>query len=269
VVIADNDSTQSARQVVSEFVTTASIPAAYCLEPQQNIALARNKAVENSKGDFIAFIDDDEYPSERWLLSLFTICNKSGVDGVLGPVKPYFQGECPEWVVKGRFCERPSHPTGTVLSALETRTGNVLLKRRIFDDPDNRFGSEFGRTGGEDIEFFSKVIKKGCVFVWCDEAPVYEAVPPDRWKASYYVKRYVRFGGLTGEKIRKKSLSGDSVFRILALFGMYSMMLPFAVLFGKHVFMKCATKGAYNFAWLAGYCGFVIHRYRDDAPNNP
>ena len=29
----------------------------YCVEPRQNIALTRNKAIEHAKGDFIAFID--------------------------------------------------------------------------------------------------------------------------------------------------------------------------------------------------------------------
>ena len=36
---------------------------------KQNIALARNKAIENAKGDFIAFIDDDEFPLDQWLLN--------------------------------------------------------------------------------------------------------------------------------------------------------------------------------------------------------
>jgi glycosyltransferase involved in cell wall biosynthesis len=71
VVVTDNDSAQTARQVVSQFGAGASIPVTYCLEPQQNIALARNKAVANSKGDYLAFIDDDEYPSEMALNSLF------------------------------------------------------------------------------------------------------------------------------------------------------------------------------------------------------
>ena len=43
----------------------------------------------------------------------------------------------------------------------DTRTGNLLLKREIFDDPDNRFEPQFGRTGGEDVWFFVKVSAKG------------------------------------------------------------------------------------------------------------
>ena len=62
VVIADNDPAQSAKQLVAEFSSTSSLQVNYCFESRPNIALARNKALEHADGDFIAFIDDDEYP---------------------------------------------------------------------------------------------------------------------------------------------------------------------------------------------------------------
>jgi hypothetical protein len=46
--------------------------------------------VENADGDFIAFIDDDEFPVNNWLLALFDTCNQYNVDGVLGPVRRHF-----------------------------------------------------------------------------------------------------------------------------------------------------------------------------------
>src|SRR5437867_185465 len=68
IVVTDNDRLQSASGVVREFAAASCIPIRYCVEPRQNIALARNKAVANAKGDFIAFIDDDEFPTQTWLL---------------------------------------------------------------------------------------------------------------------------------------------------------------------------------------------------------
>ncbi len=44
----------------------------------------------------MAFIDDDERPPDRWLLTLFKAYEKYGVDGVLGPVKPHFDPGAPE-----------------------------------------------------------------------------------------------------------------------------------------------------------------------------
>ena len=64
IVVADNDSSQSARSVVEEFARTATVETAYCVEAQQNIALVRNQAIRRCSGEFVAFIDDDEWPSE-------------------------------------------------------------------------------------------------------------------------------------------------------------------------------------------------------------
>ena len=98
IVVADNDHVQSARSVVHEFAAESSISVSYCVEPQQSIALARNKAVSTATGDFIAFIDDDEVPSPDWLRLLFEAIESYGADGVLAPVLPRFLTPPPEWI---------------------------------------------------------------------------------------------------------------------------------------------------------------------------
>src|SRR5579863_5318632 len=81
IVVADNDQSQSAKPVVTDFLATSAIPVTYCVQPRQNIALTRNKAIENAHGDFVAFIDDDEFPTKTWLLTLFNAYNEYAVDG--------------------------------------------------------------------------------------------------------------------------------------------------------------------------------------------
>ena len=87
IVVADNDQAKSAQATIDEMRSICMIPIEYCFEIRQNIALARNKVVENAVGDFLAFIDDDEFPDRDWLMMLFTTCKRYKVDGVLGPVK--------------------------------------------------------------------------------------------------------------------------------------------------------------------------------------
>ncbi len=263
-VIVDNDKSESARPVAEAAARTSRFCIGYHVEPEQNIARARNRAVENAKGDLIAFIDDDEFPMNDWLLNLFKARERFGADGILGPVRPHFEDDCPAWIPQSRLCERPSHDTGTVMPASETRTGNLLLKKEIFDDPDNRFDPQFGRTGGEDVWFFMKISAKGRVFVWCEEAAVYETVPPERWKESFYFKRAVRIGGLSGDEVRTKGLPGPGLARVIAGSCYYSIALPFALCCGKPVFMRHLVKGAYNVSFLLGYFGHVSIRFRDD-----
>src|SRR5262249_20802986 len=98
IVVVDNDHLKSSETLVSKFSATSTVPIKYCVEPHQNIPLARNKAVENAHGDFIAFIDDDEFPVKDWLLTLFDTCNQYGVDAVLGPVRRHFDDHPPSWL---------------------------------------------------------------------------------------------------------------------------------------------------------------------------
>src|SRR5690349_17824676 len=68
IVIVDNDAFRSSEGLVTEFARSSAINIRYFVETRQNISLARNLAVGNAAGDYVAFIDDDEFPTEAWLL---------------------------------------------------------------------------------------------------------------------------------------------------------------------------------------------------------
>lgn len=237
IVIVDNDQLRSAEAVVLDFAIHCPIHVNYCVESRQNISLARNKAVENATGDFIAFIDDDEYPTRSWLRTLFRTLNERNVDGVLGPVKPDFERGAPKWVVKGKFYDRPSYPTGLVIDRQKGRTGNVLLKRRIFAADEPPFRPEF-RTG-EDQDFFGRMIQKGHVFIWCDEAVAYEVVPALRWKRGFMLRRALLQGSSSFLNPDRKGLY---IAKSIICVPVYTATLPFALLLGHHRFMTLLVK---------------------------
>ena len=250
VVVVDNDSTESAKQTVEELKRHSSVFISYFNEPEQNIALARNKAVENAKREFIAFIDDDEVPSRNWLINLYKACSDFNADGVLGPVVPGYESEPPKWVVRGEFYERPSHRTGEVLDWTNTRTGNVLLKREIFDTGENLFRKQFG-SGGEDRDFFKRMIAKGFRFVWCAEAPVYEAVPAVRYSRSFMLRRALLRGQLP------QFTSVDYAKSLIAI-PLYTASLPFLLVAGHHLFMKYLIKDFDHIGRLLNLCGINV-----------
>lgn len=237
VVIVDNDAQRSAEPVVSAFSKEGRIEVIYCVEVRQNIALARNKAVAAAKGDYICFIDDDEFPIENWLLLLYKTCQQYGVDGVLGPVKPFYDETPPAWVVKGKFYDRPSYPTGFVIDWRKGRTGNTFLRRELFRDEPEPFKPHF--RSGEDQDFFRRMIDKGHVFVWCHEALAYESVPSNRWKLSFMVRRAL----LRGKVAALEPSSGflDKMKSALAV-PTYLLALPFLLLIGQHLFIQYFIK---------------------------
>src|SRR5262249_52856392 len=97
VVVTDNDSAHSAQSVVEKCAREGKVTIRYAVEPERNIALARNSTLSHATGDFVAFIDDDEFPAPGWLANLFRSREHHQVAGVLGPVKPNFEHEPPRW----------------------------------------------------------------------------------------------------------------------------------------------------------------------------
>jgi len=256
VVVVDNDANQSARDTVTDWQDKSAIQIEYFCEPQQNIALARNKAVKKARGNFISFIDDDEFPENTWLCNLLKAQREYKATGVLGPVKPYFEVAPPKWIIKGKICERSSYPTGTILRKPgETRTGNVLLSKEFLPDQKKPFNPEFGLTGGEDVDFFGRMMNEGLIFVWCDEAIVYEVVPPDRFTKKYYVKRALLRGVVNSNKTSLFSL--DSVKSTIALV-VYTTALPLLLLISQHLFMKYLIKDCDHIGKILGLFGFKI-----------
>ena len=186
--------------------------------------------------------------------------NKHNADGVLGPVKPHFEEEPPQWIIKGKLCYRKSHQTGFILkNHQDTRTGNVLLNKKLFEDEKNLFNPEFGRTGGEDVDFFKRMIKKGHKFVWCDEAPVYELVPPERWTRIFMLRRALLRGKVT---LRSTSCNIFNIMKSVIAFPVYTLALPFIFFTGHHRFMKYLIKDCDHIGKLLAAFGLNIIKER-------
>ena len=234
IVVADNDREESAKATATAFAANSGIETKYCMEPTPNIALARNTVVRNARGEFLAFIDDDEFPNDDWLLVLLQACQAHDVAGVLAPVLPHFETEPPAWLKRAGFYDRPRHETGFVMGWQESRTGNVLIRRNILDGLGQVFSPAFG-AGGEDQDFFRRMNAAGHTFIWCDEAPAYETVPPHRWQRRFLIRRALLRGQTT---FRHPKNRWKNIAKSLVAVPLYLLALPFLLLAGHHHFMR-------------------------------
>ncbi|MGA2362164.1 MAG: glycosyltransferase family 2 protein [Candidatus Aminicenantales bacterium] len=265
VVVVDNDAAGPARDTVSRLSAELGLDIVYGIEPEQTIPAARNHALRLARGNYIAIIDDDEFPPQTWLVTLYRAIQTFRVDGALGPVHPFFSGQPRAWLLKGRFCERPVYRTGTLLDWRQTRTGNVLLKRGAFDSHQLRFDLKC-RTSGSDRKFFKQAMELGYRFVSVKEAPVYEVVPPERWTRGFYVKRSL-LQGLNAHRNFVGEWRGTSriiapVRSVAALAG-YAVALPLAACMGAHLLTKCLAGGAYHLGWFSSMLGIELVKKRD------
>jgi len=265
VVVVDNDASGPARETVIRLKDELNLNITYDVEPVKTISAARNHALKLAEGNYIGIIDDDEFPPSNWLITLFRAIQTFDVDGALGPVYPFFEREPPVWLIKSGFCERPTHRTGTLLTWDDTRTGNVLLKKAVFDEQQLCFDLKY-KTSGSDKEFFREAMQRGYRFIAVLEAPVYEVVPPERQTKIYYIRRAI-LQASNERKYRAPLLKGLSKLlipaRTMTALTVYSFMLPFSALIGGHAVIKYAEKCAYHASWLLTMLGIDLAKSRN------
>ena len=237
VVVADNDEATSAEAAVAEIQAGSAVPLKYCVEPRRGIAMARNKVIANAEGEFVALIDDDEFPTASWLLTLFKTFRRYSVDGVLGPVRRHFEEAPPAWLEKSKLYDRSIPSTGVEVDWREARTGNALLKRDLFAGDPVPFRPEF--KTGEDRDFFRRKMAGGRVFVWSAEAEVFEVIPPARWKRMYYVRKALLQGASAA---LQPSCGAMNIAKSVIAVPIYGVALPLALLAGQQHFMTILVK---------------------------
>ena len=260
IVVVDNDIQKSAEDVVVSAQKKLNVKIDYYHEPNQSISLARNIAVQSATGEFIAFIDDDEFPEKEWLINLYKTLIQFNADGILGPVKPHFENDPPSWIIKSKILERQSFKTGTIIpSSKYTRTGNVLLKKKLFENIEDYFDPQYGRIGGGDAIFFKRMMQKGKVFVWCNEAIVYETVLPERQKRLYYIKRAFTRGIAETKHL---PFFNRLTLKSFIASGLYTMALPILLIVSHSLFMKYLIKDCDHIGKLLAYCGIYAVKQR-------
>ena len=69
VIVVDNNSRDNITEVVDNFQAKwlENVPLRYCFEAEQGLAFARQRAIEEAKGYFVGFLDDDNLPEPDWV----------------------------------------------------------------------------------------------------------------------------------------------------------------------------------------------------------
>ena len=262
ITVVDNDREGSAAGTVAAREKESPLPIRYEIEPEQNISLARNRALTRAEADYYACIDDDELADRAWLLSLYKAIVRYQAAGVLGPVRPIYDDPPPAWLIKGRILERREFPTGTAMSDPKyCRTGNVLFSKELIAAQEALFDPSYGRTGGEDSDFFRRMINRGYRFVWCNEAVVHERAPSIRQKRSFYLRRALLRGVVQSAQA---PLLGLDTLKSLCACAVYTLALPFVFIFRNRSFMPILIRDLDHAGKILARCGIAPVKRRGD-----
>jgi succinoglycan biosynthesis protein ExoM len=270
VIVVDNDSDgRAGAAVVDATAPTFRWPLTAIIEPRRGHTYAYNRAFQAAcratpACDYVAVLDDDEYPEAHWLDELISVAQRCGADIVGGPVFPVFD-DPGHWLAKSGLYAPARNPTGPV--AMVYGAGNMLIRRDVLEHYlDEPFLHAFAFTGGSDYDFFWRCRNDGRSFAWADDATVRETTPPSRTSVGYLLRRKFR-NGTEATRLERKFL-GRVAGAVrgwclgLGLVGVGILTLPLAALRGRRAIMASLLRAAKGAGRIAAEFDLHYEQYR-------
>ena len=196
-VVVDNNSKDDTQKLFSGFVEKHSeFNLRIVREERQGLSFARNRGIEESRGEIIAIIDDDELVNKEFAksyLELFAKCDNAVAAG--GRVVPDYPTGRPSWL--SHFTEKPianptdwgdnirKFPKGRIPAG-----GNMAFRREIllkyggFDTTLGRVGGKL--TGGEESDLFERLANDGVEFWYVPDAIIYHIIVKEKLTPDYF-----------------------------------------------------------------------------------
>lgn len=198
VLVADNDAERHEGADLCAALAAAGYrwPLRAIVVAERGLSQVRNALfAEVLKGSeqFIAMLDDDEWPVGDWLENYLRVQRQTGADIVQGPVICQFDSK-PSAIVELANTVFPPR-TGSGAIDLVEAGGNVLLRRSCLSRlAAPWFDRKLDLAGGEDKDFFLRMRAAGARFAWSDGAIAYTSIPASRMSRRWALLRGFRSG---------------------------------------------------------------------------
>jgi glycosyltransferase involved in cell wall biosynthesis len=194
VVVVDNTMTGELRELIDDY-TNRDPRIRYVHQPCKGFSHARNTGVEQAVGVYVAFLDDDEEACAGWAAALLRQAHRGGY-AVFGPIRASFDAPL-DYPEAGRlFSRNLGCRDGSDVTRYRAYlgTGNSLFHRDVCFTSRPFFAIELNRFGGEDSEFFMRLVDRGVRLIWAADALVVEHVPSHRMDPLQIAVRRFRHG---------------------------------------------------------------------------
>ncbi len=216
IVLVNNMSTDNTESECQRFQNDyPDIDFRYFLETQQGLSFARNRGIQESRGDTLVFLDDDSYIQPNYLINLqhqLEVCPDADAFG--GKIDPVFEsGEAPKWLSKWNYSWVSAIDMGDNVCQFKGKAfpigANMGIKKAMLSKI-GVFNTELGRSkknlmGGEEKDLFERIRQQGGNIYYFPDVAVQHVIPPSRTTIDY-VKRLGEGVGMS-ERIRTLAVS--------------------------------------------------------------
>jgi GT2 family glycosyltransferase len=192
-LIVDNNPSALTRDLVGKLASEAAFPIQCIPEPRRGACYARNTGVKMSRGDYVAFLDDDCTVHQDWLLNLMNAVREHECDIIQGKITLEFDDQrIPGWIDDSDILNFGYYDPGNqVMSATTIMTGNACVKKSVFEKYgffDVRLGP--GAAGAaEDLEFFRRMKNRGLTILYIPDVEVRHHISSERVTKSALFER--------------------------------------------------------------------------------
>lgn len=214
VVLVDNNSPGNTKEIFEKFAAeNSTISCSYYLETNQGLSFGRNRGIQEAKGKYITFIDDDAFLSDNYLEKIYSYFeNHADVAAIGSKILLHYESIIPAWENKYLNSLLGYFNIGDVEKVFPKndypRGSNMSFRMSVFEKV-GLFNTELGRKGSgmggsEEKDIFKRIYNfPELKVVYIPDALVYHCVPVERTTKEFIKKQALGTG--TSEKIRVKN----------------------------------------------------------------
>ncbi|MCG2711499.1 MAG: glycosyltransferase [Candidatus Omnitrophica bacterium] len=223
IIVVDNNSKDDTKKMVESYMAQFHGRLKYVLEAKQGLSNARNRGIRESRGNIIAYVDDDCIIEAEWLIYLDKTFKKYDADLVGGKILPLWLKKPSKWIFRKYIMGKLSlldygdNEFHVTKKEEEPYGANMAFKKSSLIES-GLFKGELGRTGnnlfaGEETELFLQFLNNGKRIYYQPKAVVHHKVLPMRMKKSYFRNRCFD-GGRTKVLMEKSAVNYATFFKI-------------------------------------------------------
>lgn len=212
LLVVDNASTDATSGILAaSHWRPADVNVRIVREERLGISYARNRALQEARGEYLLFIDDDETPDSHWIRAYEQAIRDYNPDALGGRIEVQFEdGDPPAWLQDELlgFLGKLDHGPERWLTRIDTPifTGNAAFRRSIFKHV-GIFDTTLGRsgklnTGGEDVDLYRRLVQNGFRIRWVPSAVISHRIQTTKLRRAYFLDLHYRQGWIEGARKR-------------------------------------------------------------------